>query len=122
VGIVDILPSTVRLHFDRVSTRLLPVAVQLTGELPAGFELMRAIELEPNVVRASGAARNLGRVDTFRLPPIDMRDRRGIDTLELTIDTAGTGLIVSPRTIQVVVPVRPILDDNAPAAVPRPGG
>jgi YbbR domain-containing protein len=122
VAIVDIQPSTVRLHFDRVSTRLLPVSAPLTGELPPGFELMRAPELEPNVVRASGAARNLGRLDTLRLAPIDLRDRRGIDTLEMTIDTTGTGVIVSPRTIQVIVPVRPILDDNPAPAVRRPGG
>jgi YbbR domain-containing protein len=108
VTIVDIQPGMVRLHFDRVATRLLPVAAPLQGSPPAGFELAGAPELEPNVVRASGARRALARNDSLRLPPIDLRDRRGSDTLELAIDTAGTGLIISPRTIRVVVPVRPI--------------
>jgi YbbR domain-containing protein len=122
VAIVDIQPSTVRLEFDRVATRLLPVAVPMRGELPSGFELLGPPELEPNVVRASGAGRNLARIDTLRLPPIDLRERRGIDTLEMTIDTAGTGLIISPRTIRVIVPVRPILDDNTITVPRRPGG
>ncbi|HSJ23797.1 MAG TPA: hypothetical protein VK929_03865 [Longimicrobiales bacterium] len=126
VDIVDIQPSTVRLEFDRVSTRLVNVAAPLRGELPAGFELLGPPELEPSVVRASGAGRMLSRTDTLRLPPIDLRDRRGIDTLELTIDTTGTGLIVSPRTIRVIVPVAPILEDPpegvAPIGPRRPGG
>jgi YbbR domain-containing protein len=122
VAIVDIQPSTVRLEFDRVATRLLPVAVPMRGDLPPGFELLGPPELDPNVVRASGAGRNLARIDTLRLPAIDLRERRGIDTLEMTIDTAGTGLIISPRTIRVIVPVRPILEDNTIVVPRRPGG
>jgi YbbR domain-containing protein len=112
VDVVSIRPEMVRLSFDRVATRLLPVATRLEGALPAGFELMGPPEVDPVVVRASGAGRNLARIDSLRLPPIDMRDRRGMDTLELTIDTVGTGLIISPRTVRVIVPVRPILSDT----------
>jgi YbbR domain-containing protein len=122
VAIVDIQPSTVRLEFDRVATRLLPVAAPLRGDLPSGFQLLGPPELDPNVVRASGAGRNLARIDTLRLPAIDLRERRGIDTLEMTIDTAGTGLIISPRTIRVIVPVRPVLEENPGVTPIRPRG
>jgi len=124
VSIDAIRPEMVRLEFDQVSTRLLPVSVQLQGTPPAGFELAGPPELEPGVVRASGAGRALARVDTLRLPPIDLRDHRGMDTLTMTIDTTGTGLIVSPRTIRIVVPVRPILDDGGSpqGGAARPGG
>jgi YbbR domain-containing protein len=120
VAIMDIQPSTVRLEFDRVATRLLPVLPQFQGTLPPGYEMAGAVELDPERVRASGAGRALARVDTLRLPPINLGERRGIDTLEMTIDTTGTGLIVSPRTIRVVVPVRPVLEDGARTGV-RPG-
>lgn len=113
--VVDIMPSTVRLEFDRVTTRLLPVAVQLTGEPPAGFELAGEIEIDPPAVRASGAGRNLSSIDSLRLPRIDLREHRGQDTIELTIDTAGTSLIISPRTVRVILPIRPILADTAGA-------
>jgi YbbR domain-containing protein len=105
-------PEYVRLTFDEVMTRLLPVAAQLQGEAAPGFELAGRIEIEPSGVRAIGARRNLARIDSLRLPPIELRERRGVDTLELTIDTTGTGLIISPRTVRVIVPVRPLLTDT----------
>jgi YbbR domain-containing protein len=123
VDVVSIRPEMVRLTFDRVATRLLPIATRLDGSLPQGFELMSAPEVDPVVVRASGAGRNLARIDSLRLPAIDLRDIRGVDTLELTIDTTGTGLIISPRNVRVIVPVRPILTDTVlPVAPLRPRG
>jgi YbbR domain-containing protein len=108
----DVQPATVRLIWDGVSTRLIPVGVEFVGEPPEGFRLFGRPEIEPNVVRASGASRNLARVDTLRLPPIDLRDRRSVDTLQLVIDTTGTGIIISPRTVQIIIPVRPILSEQ----------
>jgi YbbR domain-containing protein len=123
VDVLSISPEMVRLTFDRVATRLLPIATRLDGSLPQGFELMSAPEVDPVVVRASGAGRNLARIDSLRLPAIDLRDIRGVDTLELTIDTTGTGLIISPRNVRVIVPVRPILTDTVlPVAPLRPRG
>jgi YbbR domain-containing protein len=123
VDVVSITPEMVRLTFDRVVTRLLPVAARFEGSLPMGFELMAAPEIDPPVVRASGAGRNLARVDSLRLPVINLRDLRGVDTLELTLDTTGTGLIISPRTVRVIMPVRPILTDTvSPIGSPRPRG
>jgi YbbR domain-containing protein len=113
-------PTGVRVMFDRVSTRLIPVVAELQGELSEGYVLAGVPQIEPAVVRASGARRDLAKIDSLRLPPIDLRDRRALDTLELTIDTTGTGLIISPRTVRVVVPIRPILQDSA-GGVPFPG-
>lgn len=113
-------PRTVRLSFDRVATRLVPVAAPLVGALPPGFELEGRVEIEPIVVRASGASRYLARIDSLRLPPIEMRDRRTYDTLELTIDTTGTGLVISPRTVRVFVPVRPVDRDSVVADTAPP--
>jgi YbbR domain-containing protein len=117
--VADFRPSTVRLSFDQVSTRLLPVAVQLTGSPAPGYELAGRPEVDPPAVRASGAGRNLARIDSLRLAPIDLGDLRGEDTLQLTIDTTGTGLIISPRNVRVLIPVRPILVD---IGAPRTGG
>lgn len=113
VAVVDVLPSSVRIPFDRVSTRLIPVAAPLLGDPPPGFELVGDIIVEPSIVRAVGAGRAIARMDSVRLPPIDLRSVRTVDTLELTIDTTGTGLIISPRTVRVFVPVGPIVSDTA---------
>jgi YbbR domain-containing protein len=113
VAVVDVLPSTVRIAFDRVSTRLIPVAAPLIGEPPPGYALLGAVIIEPVVVRASGGGRAIARMDSIRLPPIDLRGVRTYDTLDLTIDTTGTGLIISPRTVRVFVPVGPVVADTA---------
>lgn len=120
VAVVNILPRVVRLSFDRVTTRLIPVAAPLLGAPPPGYEMLGDVSVEPGVVRASGAGRALARMDSVRLPPIDLRAIRAYDTLELTIDTTGTGLIVSPRTVRVFVPVGPVMSDTAVTpVVPR---
>ena len=111
VAIVNIVPSMVRVSFDRVTTRIIPIAAPLLGAPPPGYQLLGDVMVEPSVVRASGAGRALARMDSVRLPPIDLRAVRTYDTLELTIDTTGTGLIVSPRTVRVFVPVGPVTND-----------
>jgi YbbR domain-containing protein len=110
--VTEFRPAAVRLTFDPVSTRLIPIAIGVTGQPPAGFRLAGPPTVEPNVVRASGARRTLMRIDSLRLSPVDLRDRRSLDTMEMMIDTTGTGLIVSPRTVRVVVPIQPILQDT----------
>lgn len=115
-------PRAVRLTFDPVSTRLIPIAIGVTGAPPVGFELAGPPRVEPSVVRASGARRTLMRIDSLRLSAVDLRDRRSLDTIEMMIDTAGTGLIVSPRTVRVVVPIRPILQDPADTTASRSDG
>lgn len=125
--VATVQPGMVRLTWDRVATRLIPVTVQLVGEPATGFRLAGPPEIEPSVVRASGAGRNLARVDSLSLPPIDLRDRRSMDTLQMVIDTTGTGIIISPRTVRVVVPILPILSEDGPmppisAGARRPEG
>jgi YbbR domain-containing protein len=113
IAVIETLPSSVRIPFDRVSTRLIPVAAPLLGDPPPGYELIGDVIVEPSVVRAIGAGRAIARLDSVRLPPIDLRSVRTIDTLELTIDTTGSGLVISPRTVRVFVPVGPVATDTA---------
>lgn len=125
--VTSLQPAMVRLTWDRVATRLIPLTVQLVGEPPAGYRLAGPPEVEPSVVRASGAGRNLARIDSMALPPIDLRDRRTMDTLQMVIDTTGTGIIISPRTVRVVVPILPMPPEGGPmppisAGARRPGG
>lgn len=118
--ITSIQPQAVRVTFDRVATRLIPVSAPVRGEPVSGYMLDGAPLVEPSVVRASGAARILARIDSLRLEPIDLRDRRSADTLDMTIDTTGTGLIISPRTVRVYLPIRPAVSDtNALPLVPQ---
>jgi YbbR domain-containing protein len=117
-------PSTVRLRFDRVTTRLLPLTVRLTGTPVAGFEQAGPPVIEPPSVRVSGATSRLAQMDSILLPPIDIGARTATDTQLVAIDTTGLGIIVSPRQAQVIVPIRRVPPDTLPPLSPqaaRPG-
>jgi hypothetical protein len=119
-------PNTVRLRFDRVTTRLLPLAIRVTGTPVEGFEQTGPPVIEPSSVRVSGATSRLASMDSILLPPIDIGTLTASDTHVVAIDTTGLGVIVSPRQAQVVVPIRRVPVDTVPppgaAAAVRPGG
>jgi len=120
--ITDFNPTSVRISFDRVATRLIPLAVQVRGQPPQGLRMVGLAEIEPSVVRASGAGRRLSRVDSLRLPVIDLSTRTANDTVEITIDTVGTGLIITPRTVRVILPLQPVDSSMIPLLRARDGG
>lgn len=118
----DIRPTAIRLRFDRVSTKTIPVAARIIGTPVPGFEINGAIILDPRTIWASGASRRLESIDSIRLPPIDITQRTTTDTFELAIDTTGLGVIVTPREVRVIVLIGPIVQDTTSAALPEPPG
>lgn len=110
--IIEFLPSSVQLTFDRITTRVIPIATQLSGVPAPGYEVAGPVEVEPIAVRASGAESSLERIDSLRLRPIALGELSPFDTVVMTIDTVGTGLIISPRTVRIFVPLQPVLGDT----------
>lgn len=107
--VTDVQPPAVRLAFERLGAKLLPIAFDFSGRPAEGYRLDGPPLIDPPVVRASGGTRRLARVDSVRLP-INLDGRRGFDTLEIPIDTTGTGLILSPDRVRVILPLRPVPD------------
>lgn len=103
-------PGAVRITFDRLASRPIPVAVAVIGRPEFGFELAGPIELEPSAVRASGASRIIEHIDSIRLPAIDLARRTATDTVLLALDTLGQGVIITPREIRAIVPIRAVSD------------
>ena len=106
-------PGAVRISFDRLASRPIPVAVPVIGRPEFGFELAGPIELQPASVRASGASRIIEHIDSIRLPAIDLARRTATDTVVLALDTLGQGVIVTPREIRAIVPIRAVSDTVA---------
>jgi hypothetical protein len=118
----DIRPTAIRLRFDRVSTKTIPVAARIIGTPVPGFTVNGSILLDPSTIWASGASRRLEAIDSIRLPPIDLTQRTATDTFLLAIDTTGLGVIMTPREVRVIVPIGPLPRDTAGAgATDRPG-
>jgi len=107
--VVRIEPLMVRLAFERMGAKLLPLVAVLSGTPAAGYALAGPPVIEPKTVRASGGTGRLARVDSLRLV-LDLDNRQGVDTLEVQVDTAGTGLVFSPARVRVIVSLRPLAD------------
>jgi len=120
----EIRPSAVRLHFDRVTSREVPVSIVLIGQPTAGFELAGPIRLEPSSVRVSGGSRLLAPIDTLRLRPLDLSRYGATDTVivPVPVDAVGGDLVVVPNEIRVIVPIRPIASDSSTVEPVTGGG
>ncbi len=112
----DIRPISVTLRWDRVVSRLVPVTVRVIGTPAAGYRLSGPIEVEPTAVRVNGGAARVSGLDTIRLGPIDLSGWTATDSFPLGVDTTDLGVIVSPMTVRVVVPVEPLPDSLTSAA------
>ncbi|MHB1170152.1 MAG: CdaR family protein [Longimicrobiales bacterium] len=112
----DIRPSTVTLRWDRVVSRLVPVSVQVIGTPAAGYRLSGPVQVEPTAVRVNGGAARVSGIDTIRLGPIDLSGWTATDSFPLGVDTTEMGVIVSPMTVRIVVPIEPLPDSITNAA------
>lgn len=101
-----IQPGSVRLVFDVITERVVPVAARTVGSPGPGLERAGAVTTQPLVVRARGARSRIARLDSIRLAPIDLASLNGTDTITLAIDTTGLGVSVTPQNVSVIVPLR----------------
>jgi len=105
VQVEDIVPSAINVQLDRLVTRTVPVRVSTRGNLPADLALTRALSLTPNLVRVSGPASLVERLDTLDIAPVDLSGVGEQVTLETVVDTAGMGLVtVVPYALTLRVP------------------
>lgn len=105
----DVRPGSVLLVFERLTTRLIPVATRVGGRLPPGIQLTGAIQADPPEVRVSGPAQRLETLDSIPLLPIDLSNVIGPQTVTVAVDTTGLeGLVISPRSVDLFIPAIPI--------------
>lgn len=104
-SVVEVRPFSVRLHFERVESVRLPVAVRVRGQLPAGVRLAGAITASPATVRVSGARSRLRGLDSVPTLPVDLGAATRGETVRVMVDTlAMRGFVVSPRYVSATIP------------------
>ena len=105
VQVEDIVPSAINVHLDRLATRTVPVRVSTRGKLPEHLALTRAPSLTPNVVRVSGPASLVERLDSLDIVPVALGEVSEPVTMETPVDTAGMGRVtVVPNVLTVRIP------------------
>jgi YbbR domain-containing protein len=65
------IPAQIRVLFDHILTRDVPVEPRYSGVPPAGYEMSRG-ELEPSTLRIRGPESRIARVTSLQTDPIDL--------------------------------------------------
>lgn len=124
-GVVGLRPDTIRLRFEELASKSLPVQVRTEGDLPQGLSLSIPIQTSPAAVEVRGPARALEELDSIALFPVDLSGLRSNTNVPTTVDSTAlaAGVRVTPRQVNVVLRVVPT--DSQPGLRPdsaRPAG
>jgi hypothetical protein len=65
------IPAQIRIRFDRILGRDVPVEARYSGAPPAGYEMLRA-ELQPPTLRVRGPESRVAAVTSLQTDPIDL--------------------------------------------------
>lgn len=102
-------PDSVRLRYERLDTRTLPLKVTTRGDLPQGLALALPITTNPAVVEVRGPVRLLEEMDSVPLLPVDLSGLRGATSVPTSVDSAALeGLRIDPAQINVILRVVPM--------------
>ncbi|MEZ4422201.1 MAG: hypothetical protein R3E98_02215 [Gemmatimonadota bacterium] len=102
--VVDVQPSAVRLSFEPVETRSVPMVVRALGAPPAGLALAAPLGTVPRTARVRGPATVLSEIDGVALEPVSLGGYRTSSTVTRAVDRSGIGdLEVTPDSVTVVI-------------------
>ena len=123
VQVEDIVPSAINVHLDRLATRTVPVRVSTRGKLPEHLALTRAPSLTPNVVRVSGPASLVERLDSLDIVPVALSEIGEPVTMETLLDTAGMDRVTFvPDVLTVRIPAEESIErvlEGVPVIIDR---
>lgn len=101
-------PDTIRLHYQPLETRTLPVRVRTRGDLPRGYSLSLPINTEPSSIEVRGPTGVLADLDSVPLFPVDLSGLRSTTSVPASVDTTDLDLLsFEPRDVNVVLRVQP---------------
>jgi YbbR domain-containing protein len=104
----DIQPRQVTLQLDPVVFRSVPVHPDLRLELDSGTRLMRAVQVFPGVVRLTGPADLVARIDSVKTLPLRVEKVEGVFERSVAVDTEGFGTVRAfPTEVMISFEVLP---------------
>ncbi|MDT8368473.1 MAG: YbbR-like domain-containing protein [Longimicrobiales bacterium] len=98
----EILPATIGLTFEPVTSAALAVEIRTTGELSEDLALASPIGVTPAVVRVRGPTRILNALDSIATLPVDLSTVTASGIRSVRVDTTGLGpALLDPREVSV---------------------
>jgi YbbR domain-containing protein len=98
VRFVRAVPSQVHLRFDRILSKAVPVELQLTGQLPAGY-VVASKSVEPQTLNVSGPESRVSAIRSAQTDPVDL------SALSQTTELKVNAFVSEPRAQFEAVPV-----------------
>lgn len=90
VRFIRAVPSQVRLRFDRLLTKTVPVELQLKGRPPAGYAIT-AQSISPSALRISGPETSMVNIVSTKTDPVD------VSSMIQTTDLKVNAFVAEPR-------------------------
>ncbi len=87
VRVQDIQPRQVTLQLDPVVFRSVPVHPDLRLQLDSGTRLMRTVQVFPGMVRLTGPADMVARIDSVTTIPLRVERVEGVFERSIAVDT-----------------------------------
>ena len=107
----DIAPATVHLALEKSVTRVVPIRVTTSGELPSGMALAAPIGLNPQMVGVRGSAQRVRAISSVTLEPLDLNAVGGSGIYTVNVDTTSLGgLSLDPSTVNLGIRLEPSLE------------
>lgn len=120
--VVALRPDTIRLRYERLASRTVPVRVRIAGELPEGFEFTAPVTTNPSVVDVRGPARLVALLDSVSLDPVDISGLRSTTNVPTRVDSVALGPIRAvPAEVSVVLRVAPVEPEGGEDGGEDPG-
>jgi YbbR domain-containing protein len=110
--VIALRPDTIRLRYERLATRTLPLRVRFVGEVEEGFEIVGPVDTNPSTVEVRGPVRLVMELDSVPLIPVDISGLRSTTNVPVRVDSVALGPIrASPPEVNVVLRVTPTEPD-----------
>lgn len=118
VVVQEILPSEVRLNFERAVTRSVPLTLRTEGELPGDLARTVPLSLTPQSMSVRGPESRVEALDSIPVGPLDLSEVDESGRYEVALDTAGlSDLTFRQTTAEASIQVEPRVEQSM-AGVP----
>lgn len=118
----DVRPGRIRLEFERITRRDIPVAVQISAQPAGGRVLAESLDVSPQRVRVRGPADRLETISAVLTLPLDLSREESNFVRTVPVDTTGLGnLDLGSREVRVSGRVQRIVQQvlqGVPVRVP----
>lgn len=102
VRALDVRPGSLRLSFERVASKEVPVRIAISRGPRVSYVLRDSLGIEPATVKISGPAPAVARVQSIITRPIDLSGRDSAFVLRARFDlSSAPGVRVSPDAVEV---------------------